>query len=156
MDTVDDSVCTFKDCTGMDRPVKHHNHRQSPTTIFKHRNASTSASSVTIAPPPVFGRFLEVEVIADLIDWSAVRLVIVELVYVDPDNSISRTNSLRFSPTNKANQTWVVDLNYTADADFTFSVTYQFSVTYHLSSGSQVVIGPTTTGRRTLILGATQ
>jgi hypothetical protein len=110
----------------------------------------TLAASNTIVLPPVVEAFLEVQVVADLVDWTQVRLVRVALSYADPDNKVAQSKDLIFSPTNKANTTWKVELKNKLQDQFTYTVTY------YLTSGLQRTVGPTTTKDRALILDHTQ
>ncbi len=124
------------------------------TTAFKDGTTegiqSTEATTSTILLPPVVEAFLNVEVVTDLIDWSAMRLVRVELTYSDPDNAINATTNMIFSPTNSAGKSWKVELKDRRNDEFTVSVTY------YLTSGLQKKVGPTITRERALILDPDQ
>jgi hypothetical protein len=106
----------------------------------------TVATSNTILLPPVVEAFLEVQVIADLLDWNEVRLVRVSLNYDDPDHRIALSKDIIFSPSNKANTSWKVDLKNRQHDEFTYKVTY------YLATGLQKTVGPTRTRDRALIL----
>jgi hypothetical protein len=110
----------------------------------------TVATSNTILLPPVIEAFLEVQIVADLIDWTQVRLVRVGLTYSDVDNDIAQSKDLIFSPASKANTSWKIELKDKLHDQFTYQVTY------YLTSGLQKTVGPTTTRDRALILDHTQ
>jgi hypothetical protein len=63
---------------------------------------------------------------------------------------VAQSKDLIFSPTNKANTTWKVELKNKLQDQFTYTVTY------YLTSGLQRTVGPTTTKDRALILDHTQ
>jgi hypothetical protein len=108
------------------------------------------AASNTILLPPAVEAFLDVQVVADLVDWTQVRLVRVALSYTDVDTNVSQSKDLIFSATNKANTTWRVELKNKLHDQFTYAVTY------YLVSGMQKTVGPKTTRDRALILDHTQ
>ncbi len=106
----------------------------------------TVASSNTIVLPPPAQAFLELQVVADQLDWNAVRLVTLSLAYQDLDNGVQETKTFIFSPTNKANQNWKVEQRNRQVSDYTYSVTY------YLVDGLQKSVAPTTGHERILIL----
>lgn len=106
----------------------------------------TVAPTNTILLPPAVQAFLELQIVTDLLDWNQIRLARVSLSYDDPDNAIVLAKDLIFSPTNKANTSWKVELkNKTRDQ-------YTYKVVYFLSDGLQKTVGPTVTKDRALIL----
>lgn len=106
----------------------------------------TEADSDTIILPPATAAFLDVQVITDLLDWTQLKLARVALSYTDPDNNISESKDLIFSPTKKDSVTWRVDLKNREKDDFTYSITY------YLTSGLQRTVPPTDTEDRALVL----
>jgi hypothetical protein len=107
---------------------------------------SAVATGSTIVLPPAVAAFLEVQVVTDLVDWTQVRLARVSLSYADPDGGVSASKDFIFSPANKANATWKVDLkNKQQDA-------FRCTATYYLASGLQKTVGPITTRDRAVIL----
>jgi hypothetical protein len=124
------------------------------TTAFKDGTTeelpSTVAATNTILLPPVTEAFLEVDVVTDLIDWTLVKLVRVELLYTDPDNEVNHAKSLIVSSTNAGGQKWKVELKDRQKDEFTFTITY------YLTSGLQKKVGPTKTRDRVLILDLNQ
>lgn len=111
--------------------------------------APTNATGNTIVLPPPTAEFLDVQIVTDLLDWAQVRLVRVSLSYSDPDNNVSQTKDLIFSPTNKASTSWRVELKNKQKNDFTYSITY------YLATGLQKTVPPTTVHDRALILDPT-
>jgi hypothetical protein len=106
----------------------------------------TVAQTNTILLPPPVQDFLDVQVVTDLIDWTQVRLARVSLSYADPENNARVTKDLIFSPTNKANTNWKVELkNRNRDQ-------YTYKIVYFLGGGLQKTVGPTDTKDRALIL----
>ena len=109
----------------------------------------TTATSNTILLPPAVEAFLDVQLVTDLLNWEQVRLVRAALSYADTDNRLAYSKDFIFSPTNKANTSWKVDLKNKQKDDFTYRVTY------YLSGGLQKTVGPVTTRDRALIFDAT-
>ena len=89
---------------------------------------------------------LDVEVITDLIDWTATRLVRVGLSYVDAENDVNENHTLTFSPTRVGPSFWSVGV---MDGD---NMTYMFEWTFFQADGSRIVKEPTETGDTTLII----
>lgn len=110
----------------------------------------TVATSNTILLPPAVESFLDVQVITDVLDWDEVRLVRVALSYTDAENRVSQSKDLIFSPANKANTTWRVELKNGRQDRFTYAITY------YLVSGLQKTVGPINTKDRALILDHAQ
>jgi hypothetical protein len=110
----------------------------------------TEAESNTILLPPATEAFLEVQLVAELVDWNEVRLIRVGLSYADVDNDVALSKDFIFSPANKASTTWTVELKNRQHDEFTYQVTY------YLVSGLQRTVGPTSTRDRALILDHTQ
>jgi hypothetical protein len=106
----------------------------------------TVAESNTIILPPPTQAFMEVQVVTDLIDWEAVRLVSVALSYEDKDSKVENAKTLIFSPTNKSNVVWKVEQKNRLVNDFTYSTNY------YLADGRQKPGTPRTTQDRALIL----
>ena len=109
----------------------------------------TPATSNTILLPPAVEGFLDVQLVTDLIDWTQVRLARVSLSYTDVDKNVTQSKDLIFSPANKANTTWKVDLKNKLRDEFTYQITY------YLTSGLQRTVGPITGKDRTVILDHT-
>lgn len=105
----------------------------------------TEATSNTIVLPPPVEEFLEIQLVTDLINWEEVRLVRVSLSYSDPDNRVSRSKDFIFSPSNKANTSWKVELKDKQKDDFSYAVTYYLK-------GLQKSVPTTSTRDRALIL----
>jgi hypothetical protein len=106
----------------------------------------TEATTGTILLPPPAQDILDVQLITDLIDWAQVRLARVSLSYADTENNVRFAKDIIFSPTNKANTNWKIELkNRTRDK-------YTFKVVYFLAGGLQKTVGPTDTPERALIL----
>ena len=108
----------------------------------------TPATSDTIVLPPATEAFLDVQLVADLLDWQRVRLGRVSLSYTDPDNRVAEAKDFIFSAAKHENTNWRVELkNKERDA-------FTYHITYYMSDGLQRSVGPTLTEDRTLILDA--
>ena len=106
----------------------------------------TPLKGTTLLLPPAVEAFLEVQLVTDLVDWTQVRLARVSLGYADPDNNIAASKDFIFSPSNKANTSWKIELkNKQQD-------TFRYQVTYYLANGTQKTVGPVATKDRALIL----
>jgi hypothetical protein len=105
------------------------------------------AESDTILLPPPVEAFLDVLMVADLLDWTRLRLARVSLHYDDTDHKITAAKDFIFSPTKSASQTWRVELK-DKDRD-----QYSYKVTYFTTDGTQkTVTSDGTVDDRTLIL----
>ncbi|MGV1004993.1 MAG: hypothetical protein ACOYEV_09560 [Candidatus Nanopelagicales bacterium] len=120
------------------------------TTAFKDGRSEdlpvAEASTTTILLPPPVTAFLEVQIVPDLVDWSAVRLIRVSLSYSDPAHNVSEAKDLIFSTASHSLATWRVDLQDKAKDDYTATITY------YLTSGLQKTVGPLPSRDRALIL----
>ncbi|MBY5974194.1 hypothetical protein KUV28_17690 [Ferrimonas balearica] len=106
----------------------------------------TEAETDTILVPRAPEAVLDVEVISDLIDWSATRLVRVTLNYVDDENGVNESATMTFSPTRMDPQTWSVPV---MDAS---KMAYSYEWTFFNTDGSRITKGPTETTDAVLIL----
>jgi len=106
----------------------------------------TLAEGNTILVPEPVEDSLTVTVVADLLDWSVVKLARVDLSYVDADNGINERKTMLFSSSKTAEQQWVVELRDKMQQ------TYQSTVTYFMSDNSRVVDGPNDQTTDTLLL----
>lgn len=120
------------------------------TTAYKDGTSEqlplTISSTSTILLPPPVAAFLEVQVVPDLVDWTACRLARVSLSYSDPDHMVQESKDLILSATAHPASTWRVELKDKSKDDYTYTVTY------YLTNGQQKTIGPITTDDRALIL----
>lgn len=89
---------------------------------------------------------LEVEVIADLVDWSAIDLVKVDLSYEDSKNGITEDESLVFRGQENTTQTWKVDLENKQKTEYTWQATF-----YRAENG-QKETSEKTTSEDTIVL----
>lgn len=108
--------------------------------------AMQTATSDTIILPPATAAFLDVQVVTDLLAWDQLRLARVSLSYADPDNNVFQNKDFIFSPANKANTNWRVELKDRARNQ------YSYAITYYLASGQQRTIPITATRDAALIL----
>lgn len=67
---------------------------------------------------------LEVDVIADLVDWSNVELVKVDLAYQDAANDITEDESLVFRGQENTTKSWTVDLENEQKTEYTWQATF--------------------------------
>lgn len=109
----------------------------------------TPLTSSTLLLPPAIESYLEVQLVTDLVDWTQVRLARVSLSYADPDSGATTSKDFIFSPTNKANTSWKVELKNKQQDSF------RYQLTYYLASGLQKTVGPLSTKDRALILDPT-
>jgi len=105
----------------------------------------TVATSNTILLPPTTEAFLEVQLVTDLLDWTAVKLVRASMSYADTAHDVSTAKDFIFSPTNAASQTWKVDLK---DRQLD---TYKYLVTFFFPDGRKKDVSHDT-HERSLIL----
>ncbi len=61
---------------------------------------------------------LNVELVTDLLDWSALKLVMVTLKYEDGQNGIAETDSFRLVETGATPEPWVVNIKNKAKTDY--------------------------------------
>ncbi|MER9067729.1 hypothetical protein NKH84_14340 [Mesorhizobium sp. M0902] len=106
----------------------------------------TDAASGTIVLPPPAEAFLEVQIIADLINWEQVKLARVSLNYDDLASDVSQAKDFVFSASNKANTTWKVEVKNKEQDDYTYAVSY------YLATGQKKDVPPTSTSELALIL----
>ena len=106
----------------------------------------TEPETNTILLPPPSEDILEVTVVPDLLDWTAVRLARVDLSYSDPANNVSERKTFMFSSNRTTEGVWKIDLR---DRDRN---TYRYKATYFLADGTNVADGPHDTQTSTLIL----
>ena len=106
----------------------------------------TVAESDTILLPKPADAFLEVMILPDLVDWSAIRLATVKLTHTDPETGMPSTKTFVFSPAKNQMQTWKVPLKNAAD------ISYSYTITYFMTSGGQQVVGPDTSTDQTIVL----
>lgn len=109
----------------------------------------TPLTGTTLLLPPAIQAYLEVQIVTDLIDWTQVRLARVSLAYTDSDAGVNLSRDFIFSPGNKANTSWKVELKNKQQNS------YRYQVTYYLASGLQKTVGPLTTKDLALILDPT-
>ena len=82
---------------------------------------------------------LEVELVTDLLDWSALKLVMVTLSYKDDRNGITETDSIRLTETAAAPKPWTVNIKNKAKTD------YDVAVKFFLKDGSKKDVALNTT-----------
>lgn len=108
----------------------------------------TAADGLTIVVGDLVAKFLQVDVVPDLIDFSVASLVKVDLHYVDQSNQIDESHDIVFRPGAAASQSWRVDLS-----DKT-ALSYSWKATYYLTDGTTKDIPETTTDDATIVLPA--
>jgi hypothetical protein len=106
----------------------------------------TEATSDTILVGPTVADRIDIEVIPDLLDASAIKLVKVDLAYSDPANDISERESLIFRGDGLSTQTWTVDLKDKEATEFSWKATF------FMADDSRKEVGPKTTSDPTIIL----
>lgn len=106
----------------------------------------TETTESTILVGQVMEGKLQVQVLADLIDWTRVKLVTVSLKYEDPDNDVDEATDLRFRQGETAPLSWEVGLE---DKDHT---EYHWKAVFFFADGSQHDTGWQATSERTLVL----
>ena len=97
---------------------------------------NTLAEEDTILVPKPVEDKLNVMVVADLIDWASVKLVRVDLSYIDSGNGINERKTMLFSDTKPDSQSWEVELRDK------MKITYQSTITYFMVDTSRSVDGP--------------
>ena len=119
--------------------------------IITFRNGTTEKIKETVADSStifvgetVIGR-LEVTVLPELIDFTAVKLVTVALRYVDAPNDVDVRKSMNFKPGDRE-QLWTVDLKDKTARDFTWSAVFYMTdgskktINEQLEQGGTVVL----------------
>jgi len=107
---------------------------------------SKLAESDMILVPRAPEAILDVEVISDLVDWTATRLVRLALSYVDAENDVNEHRTLTFSPTRVGPEIWSVGVMDSS------KMSYTFEWTFFQADGSRITKAPTETSDTTLIL----
>lgn len=89
---------------------------------------------------------LDVEVLADLVDFTQVKLAKVGLEYHDADNDVHETGSTVFRAGAATSWKWSIDIK-----DKTRKA-YAWTATYYMADGTHREVGPNTTADATLVL----
>ena len=122
----------------------------SGTVTFKDGSSDviprTVAESDTILLPKPADAFLEVMILPDLVDWSAIKLATVKLTHTDPESGVPNIKTFVFSPAKREMQTWRIPLKNAADTS------YSSTITYFMTAGGSQVVGPDTSTDQTIVL----
>lgn len=126
--------------------------KYSGTIVYIDSTTLEIPETVTESSTPMVGEQIEermeVMVLADLLDFDAIKLARLELTYSDEENEISERNDFIFAPTRPKEQTWKLKLH---DKEKT---AYLWEATYFMTDGSRETIGPNTADDLTLLLEA--
>jgi hypothetical protein len=107
----------------------------------------TTATSNTIELGDIFAAVLNIHVATDLIDWSKIQVIELQLHYTDPAHGIDVSDDLLLNQAS-APQSWTVDL-----IDQTRR-SYTWTATYYVKGGPTSVNGPNITDHTILLLPA--
>jgi hypothetical protein len=98
----------------------------------------------------IIADYLTVDFVTDLIDFTAIRLVKVNLHYVDAANQIDATEDLVFTAAKKTAPTWKLPIKNKTLKQYTYKVTYYKTDGTHVdsaelkSSDTDLVLDPNT------------
>ncbi len=105
-----------------------------------------ATGSQTLMVGPVFADYLVVNIVPDLIDFTAVKLVKVSLHYTDAANKIDASEDFVFTKDKKSSATWKYGILDKTNKQYTYTVTY------FLADNSQRQTPPTTVSDDTIVL----
>lgn len=105
----------------------------------------TTATSNLIVLGDVFSDMLKVQIATDLVDWSTVQLIELQLHYADPAHGVDVPGDLLLHQGDPP-QTWTVDL-----VDKTLR-SYTWTATYHMKDHSTSTNGPNASDHAILLL----
>ena len=111
-----------------------------------HDIASTTTDASTIIVPKAPVSQLAVQIVTDLIDWTAVKLIKVSLAYADDANFASFSTEPVFSAAKKDSVTVPIPI-YDATKN-----SYRYSVDYYLADGTRRSVPETESSSTTIIL----
>jgi hypothetical protein len=86
--------------------------------------AKTDTTNNTILVGPQVTGFVEVQVLADLIDFDKVKLAKVSLQYTDPENGINERKDIIFKPGATDSVNWKVELKNKTKRSYTWQAMY--------------------------------
>lgn len=122
----------------------------SGTIVYKDTTVQEIPETVTTSSTPLIGEAIQdrlpIVVLADLLDFSAVKLARLELNYQDAANDVLERKEFIFGGTRPKEQSWNLKLKDKTKID------YQWSATYFMNNGSRLSQGPFTSDDLTLIL----
>lgn len=118
--------------------------------VYKDSTIVEIPETVTTSSTPIIGEAiadrLSILVLADLVDFSAVRLARLELNYRDDGNGVLERKDFVFAANRPKEQTWNLKLKNKAQVE------YEWEATYFMANGSRLSEGPTLTDDLTVIL----
>jgi hypothetical protein len=106
----------------------------------------TQTGTATLVVGEVFAKTLSVVCMADLIDWTKVRLIKVALHYADPANQIDESDDMVFTSAKPNAPPWAVPIKDPAKLSF------DYTITFYNADSTQQTVPLTTTSDPTIVL----